>query len=105
MKTKSAVTKDIIIIAYQYKYGDAIWDYLTNQILVSRSRGRYIRMVTEIKDKVLAALASEWKSTEQVRKDAKMNWYRVEFFLNQLLSEGRIERDARSNAVYWRLKE
>jgi len=55
-------------------------------------------------DKVLSVLSKEWKSTNSVSKEIKINWYVGYWLLNELKERGIIENMKIGKTIYWRLK-
>lgn len=57
------------------------------------------------KDKILDTLSNKWKSTNKIKEESGVNWYRVDRELHELLSNGKVEMQDMPDTTYWRIKK
>ena len=56
--------------------------------------------------RIKKVLTSEWKPTSQIVKEAHVHYYKTVQILDELLSQGVVELDRKSDRFsYWRLKQ
>lgn len=47
----------------------------------------------------------EWLTLNQIRNLVGIHIYKAEVLMNELLSEGKVEKDKKGNFKFWRIKQ